>query len=179
MSYWPALLSKSLVFPEISLVLGGEVTETKEVKNTIAANFDFTDLTTQLAKDVKTSIKEVLRAQEQQGAVPVYKIALARSGDKGNMVNIGVMARSQKAYEFLDKNLTAQVIKDMFQELCHGPVVRYSLPNLGGFNFLLESALGGGGTKSLRIDPQGKTFAQALLNQKISIPKDVLDSLAN
>ena len=65
---------------------------------------------------------------------------------------------------------------DLFQELCHGKVTRYSLPNMKGFNFLLENSLGGGGTMTLRTDAQGKTFAQALIRQSAPIPQDVVDS---
>ena len=88
------------------------------------------------------------------------------------------MARSSKAYEFLDSYLTAQRVKDLFQELCQGSVTRYALPNMSGFNFLLDESLGGGGTVTLRTDAQGKTFAQALLRHKALIPKDVLKSVS-
>ncbi|NBQ52622.1 MAG: DUF1446 domain-containing protein [Proteobacteria bacterium] len=98
-------------------------------------------------------------------------------GDKGDMANIGIMARSSKAFAFLDQYLTAQRVKDLFQEICLGSVTRYRLPNMEGLNFLLDESLGGGGTVTLRTDAQGKTFAQALLRQKILIPKDVLEGL--
>ena len=75
------------------------------------------------------------------------------------------------------KYLTAQRVKDHFQEICQGSVTRYRLPNMEGLNFLLDESLGGGGTETLRTDAQGKTFAQALLRQKILIPKDVLEGL--
>ena len=68
-------------------------------------------------------------------------------------------------------------MKDHFSELCEGKVIRYEVENLKGFNFLLEQSLGGGGTKTLRIDAQGKTFAQALLNQRMEIPAEVLNSI--
>ncbi len=87
------------------------------------------------------------------------------------------MARSEKAYLFLQKYLTAQKVKNLFQELCFGKVIRYELPNMQGFNFLLEESLGGGGTKTLRADAQGKTFAQALIYHKTFIPKEVLESI--
>ena len=79
----------------------------------------------------------------------------------------------------MKKNLTAQVVKDYFQEFCHGKVERYVLENLQGLNFLLEQSLGGGGTKTLRIDAQGKTFAQALINQKFEIDEGTLGSVKN
>jgi hypothetical protein len=73
--------------------------------------------------------------------------------------------------------LTAQKVKDLFQEICQGSVVRYKLENMNGFNFLLDASLGGGGTLTLRTDAQGKTFAQALLRQMAPIPQDVLDDV--
>ena len=93
------------------------------------------------------------------------------------MCNVGVLARSPEAFRFLDEFLTAERVKNWFQELCEGPVTRYRLPNLQGFNFLLDAALGGGGTQTLRVDAQGKTFAQALLRQRVDIPEDVLKSI--
>ena len=87
------------------------------------------------------------------------------------------MARSPKSFAFLDQYLTAQRVKDLFQELCHGSVTRYRLPNMNGLNFLLDESLGGGGTVTLRTDAQGKTFAQALLRQKVLSPKDILEGI--
>ena len=106
---------------------------------------------------------------------PLFSICLSRSGDKGDTANIGVLARSEKAYAFLQKHLTAQLMKNLFQELCSGPVVRYEVDELLGLNFLLEKSLGGGGSSTLRSDAQGKTFSQAILNQRFAIPRDVLE----
>lgn len=110
-------------------------------------------------------------------SVPLSTIALGRSGDKGDMANIGILARSPKAFAWLDQWLTAQRVKDLFQEICFGPVVRYRLDNMSGYNFLLDASLGGGGTLTLRTDAQGKTFAQALLRQMAPIPGDVLEDV--
>jgi hypothetical protein len=175
-SYWPALMSKSMVFPEITLFDGKNVGETKVVKTTIAGNFNKPLAVPQVAEVPTASIAQVL--QEQKNAKHrLVDISLGRSGDKGNTANIGIMARSKEAYEFLDKTLTAQVVKNLFQELCTGRVTRHSLPGLLGFNFLLEESLGGGGTSTLRIDSQGKTFAQALINQRFTIPDNVLKTV--
>ena len=74
--------------------------------------------------------------------------------------------------------IPAQLVKDLFQELCHGRVVRHRVDNLWALNFLLEESLGGGGNMTLRADAQGKTFAQALLRQRFAIPPDILDDVA-
>ena len=100
---------------------------------------------------------------------------MARSGDKGNNVNIGVAARSDAIYEFLSLNLTPELLRNWFGRFVDGQITRYDIPNILSFNFFLEEALDGGGTKSLRTDPQGKTFASQLLNQKIKVPPDILD----
>lgn len=90
-------------------------------------------------------------------------IAYARSGDKGSSANIGVIAYDAKGYEYLQTYLTADVVHDYFRTL--GPIktVRYELPNLLALNFVLEGVLGEGGSRSLRIDSQGKVLGQALL----------------
>ena len=109
-------------------------------------------------------------AENEQGTTPLRALCLARSGDKGDVSNIGVCARRPEFYPFLKEYLTAQRVKDWFQELCLGKVIRYEVEPLHGFNFLLEESLGGGGSCTLRSDAQGKTFAQALLRQSVSLP---------
>lgn len=107
----------------------------------------------------------------------LISIAYARSGDKGDSANIGVAARSDAAYEFLRQALTAEVVADYYKGLCKGEVVRYELPNLRAFNFVLNEALGGGGTLSLRVDHQGKTLAQGLLRMELDVPVEVFESV--
>lgn len=97
------------------------------------------------------------------------RIAHARSGDKGDTANIGVIAYRAAHYPVLVREVTAERVKAHFGELVKGDVVRYELPNLGALNFLLHQALGGGGTLSLRTDAQGKTFSAALLSMEIDI----------
>jgi len=99
--------------------------------------------------------------------VPLSKIAHTRSGDKGDTSNIGVIVYDQKDYPLLVKELTAERVKAFFGDMVRGKVERFELPNLGALNFLLYEALGGGGTVSLRIDPQGKTLGAALLRMEI------------
>src|SRR4051794_1016427 len=98
---------------------------------------------------------------------PLSQIAHTRSGDKGDTSNIGVIAFRAEDYPMLLREVTAERVKAYFGELVTGEVTRYELPNLGALNFLLEGALGGGGTVSLRVDAQGKTLGAALLGMEI------------
>ncbi|MCZ2147173.1 MAG: hypothetical protein LC126_05300 [Bryobacterales bacterium] len=100
---------------------------------------------------------------------PLSQIAHARSGDKGDTVNIGVIAYQPEDYAVLLREVTPERVKAHFGNLVMGEVIRYELPNLGALNFLLHEALGGGGTLSLRIDAQGKTFGAALLRMEIEV----------
>ena len=102
--------------------------------------------------------------------IPLSQIAHTRSGDKGDTCNIGVIAYDQRHYPVLVSEVTAERVKQHFGELVKGEVERFELPNLGALNFLLHQALGGGGTVSLRVDAQGKTFGAALLGMEIELP---------
>jgi hypothetical protein len=97
-------------------------------------------------------------------------IAHARSGDKGNRSNIGLIALDPKHYPILVEQVTADRVKQHFRDLCSGDVERFELPNLHALNFVLHDALDGGGTISLRTDAQGKTYSAALLRMKVQIP---------
>jgi hypothetical protein len=99
--------------------------------------------------------------------IPLSRIAHARSGDKGDTSNIGVIAFDARNYPVLAREVTTERVKQFFGEMVKGQVERYELPNLGALNFLLHEALGGGGTLSLRIDAQGKTLGAALLRMEI------------
>jgi hypothetical protein len=104
--------------------------------------------------------------------IRLLDIAHARSGDKGDTANIGVIARREEDYPILLKYLTADCVKEYFGEMVLGPVERFELPNLWALNFVLHNALGGGGTKSLRLDAQGKTLSSALLRMVLNIPEE-------
>jgi len=99
--------------------------------------------------------------------IPLSRVAHARSGDKGDLSNIGVIAHEERWYPILVREVTAERVKAHFGELVRGRVERFLLPNLGALNFLLYEALDGGGTLSLRVDAQGKTFGAALLRLEI------------
>jgi hypothetical protein len=99
--------------------------------------------------------------------IPLSRIAHARSGDKGDTSNIGLIAFDARHYPVLVREVTSERVKEFFGAIVQGGVERYELPNLGALNFLLHEALGGGGTLSLRIDAQGKTLGAALLRMEI------------
>jgi hypothetical protein len=101
--------------------------------------------------------------------IPLSRIAHARSGDKGDTSNIGIIAFDARHYPMLVREVTPERVKHFFGEMVKGDVERYELPNLGALNFLLHEALGGGGTLSLRIDAQGKTLGAALLRMEIEV----------
>jgi len=99
------------------------------------------------------------------------EIAFARSGDKGSSANVGVIARTPQGFVVLRSYLSVARVEKFFKPLGVGKVIRYELPNLGALNFLLPGVLAGGASRSLRIDAQGKTLGQALLEMKLSITK--------
>lgn len=107
--------------------------------------------------------------------VPLSRIAFARSGDKGDTANVGVIAIAPVAYEHLVAELTPEVVRSHFSGVCRGAVERFELPNLLALNFLLHQALGGGGTVSLMLDAQGKTFAAGLLTLEVDVPAGVVE----
>ena len=106
--------------------------------------------------------------------IKLSQIAHARSGDKGDAANCGVIAYKQEWYPILQQYLTADAVKAYFEGLCLGSVERYELPNLWAVNFVLNNTLGGGGTVSLKLDAQGKTVASAMLMMDLEIPDGVV-----
>ncbi|WP_416769856.1 acyclic terpene utilization AtuA family protein [Pseudomonas sp. RHF3.3-3] len=116
-----------------------------------------------------------------EASVPLVRLAVARSGDKGNHSNIGVMARRPEYLPWIAAALTPAAVVDWMGHVLDpllGRVERWYLPGSHSLNFLLENALGGGGVASLRIDPQGKAFAQQLLEYPIAVPQQLADQLA-
>ena len=106
--------------------------------------------------------------------VPLVRIATARSGDKGEGSNVGVMARSDAAYTFLRQHLDAERVRKHMAAINSGPVKRYEADNMRLLNFILSDSLGGGGSASLRSDAQGKTHGLAVLRMMIDVPEPVL-----
>ena len=110
--------------------------------------------------------------------VRLVDIAHARSGDKGDTANVGVIALKPEWYELLDRELTRDRVAEHFKGVITGGVDRFALPNLGAINFLLHGALDGGGTLSLKTDAQGKVFSTALLRMVLDVPADEAKRLA-
>jgi len=106
--------------------------------------------------------------------VTLEKLAFARSGDKGNNANVGVIARKASYLPYIHSQLTAQAVDDYFAHLVKGDVERFELPGFNAWNFFMTEALGGGGTASVRADAQGKSLAQQLLSIPIKIPAELL-----
>ena len=105
--------------------------------------------------------------------VRLLDLAHARSGDKGDTANVGLIALKPEYYPILEKEVTVDRVARHFQGMIKGPVERFELPNLRALNFLLHGALGGGGTISLKTDAQGKVFSTALLRMEVPVPRGV------
>ncbi len=156
-----ALLDKSFV--PVTVQLGDQVLVRKTYE-TAASN-----PTPKCHGDV-----DALDAGDDWVEVPLETLAYARSGDKGNNANIGVIAREDRFLPYIHSQLTAQVVDDYFAHLVQGDVERFELPGFNAYNFYMTEALGGGGTASLRADSQGKSLAQMLLSLGIKVPPEIL-----
>jgi hypothetical protein len=167
--YWPTFVPRDAVHPQVHVRRGPE--QTWEAVSAEPPRVP----TVRLATTVPADAPALLPRSSGDGVrVPLHRIAYARSGDKGDHANIGVAARSEAAFALLRDALPASRVASLFGERVRGSVSRYELPGLRAFNFLLRHALGGGGTLSLRMDHQGKTLAQALLQLPVDVPDAVL-----
>ena len=172
--FWPALVPRDLINARAAVRKDGQET-VKEVPMALAGAG--TAGTSSPPNAEPMTAGDSPPRPSRTSRVKLSTIAYARSGDKGDHANIGVAARSPAAFEFLREELSANRVRGFYQDLVDGPAVRYELPNLLAFNFVLHNALGGGGTLSLRVDHQGKTLAQGLLTMEIDVPDDVLASV--
>lgn len=120
--------------------------------------------------DAPTPAGETLAVGGATAAVPLIALAYGRSGDKGDAANIGVLARRAEFLPLLRAQLTPEAVAAYFAHFAPSKVERFEIPGLGGFNFLLHNALGGGGMASLRYDPQGKMMAQILMDFAVQVP---------
>ena len=111
--------------------------------------------------------------------ITLKNLAYARSGDKGDHANIGVIARKAHYYPCIDKALTPDIISKLFSHVLNGPVFKWRVPGINGINFLLKNSLGGGGMASFNIDPQGKSYAQQLLEYTVPVSKKIYDEFNN
>jgi hypothetical protein len=166
LAYWPCLIPASEVTPSVTLLESGQ---TFQISWEPARRQE----SSSPSKDSEPQENALPSATGPSVRVPLMQLCYARSGDKGDTCNIGVVARNQEIYPWMCQQLTARRVKDYFAELCKGEVERFEMPNLLALNFLLHESLGGGGTVSLRIDPQGKTLAEALLMMQVEVPKEL------
>jgi hypothetical protein len=169
LGFWPALVPRNLVSARVD-ILDGERREHCEVPMALP-------VAGTAAPERRPAAAPAASSSGPTKRVRLVALAHARSGDKGDHANIGVAARSDAAYAFLRAALTAARVKEYYADLVQGDVVRYELPNLRALNFVLHNALGGGGTLSLRVDHQGKTLAQGLLQMEIDVPSALDDQL--
>ncbi|MDC3130658.1 DUF1446 domain-containing protein [bacterium] len=139
-----------------------------EIKSSSSKEFNLNNIK-------KTTAPNFEDVTEKLIDVPLIKVAFGRSGDKGNKANIGIIARDPKFYPAICNFLDEKVVKDCFSNFLEGSVERYFLPGSNSLNFILNDVLGGGGPASLRNDPQGKAYAQILLDQTITIPAKLID----
>jgi hypothetical protein len=119
---------------------------------------------------------EARDAEDDWVDIELGRLAYARSGDKGRNANVGVIARDSDYMPILLEQLSAAAISDYFAHLLGGTVERFEMPGLNAINFVLTDALGGGGAGSLRVDSQGKSFAQMLLSMTVSVPPDMAET---
>jgi hypothetical protein len=164
-AYWPALVPRELVQPALVTADGERSLEwpTPLVPAQGPAVIDlppWPEAAGEPGDDVEVALSE---------------LAHGRSGDKGDMANIGVIARAPEIYPWLAATLSAALVKQYFAGICLGEVERHEVPNLAALNFLLGESLGGGGTVSLRLDAQGKTLSHALLAMKVTVPRALLE----
>lgn len=171
-AYWPALMHRSRIKAKVLTI------DTTGDENFHEISFPIRVQSEQTENDnqkVASKLKKK-RANGALKAVKLRQICYARSGDKGDTCNIGVLARTPEIYDWIVDNLTEQKVKSFFKGITFGKVIRYELENLHALNFLLEGTLGGGGTTSLMVDPQGKTLSQALLQMTVKVPSSLLQN---
>lgn len=178
-SYWPALMPQEHALPNVTVF---ELKSGSDKSSRVAEKRGLAWPKTGGSADVKTKPvdphgQELSKLSSKKISVTLMQIAHARSGDKGDTANIGLIGRSSACYAWIRDNITAKMVKEWFGEICHGKVERFEVPNLWSLNFLLEESLGGGGTMSLHIDAQGKTLSQALLRCRVEVPEDLLQTI--
>ncbi|MGH8974843.1 MAG: acyclic terpene utilization AtuA family protein, partial [Acidimicrobiia bacterium] len=165
--YWPALISRERV-PMRVVVGDDEVDVAPTPVPTGAPTASFSPAPVD-APPVPSDGNRV--------TVPLSRLCLARSGDKGDTANVGVLARSPAVYAWMVDHITPEFVRARFGEMVKGAVERSEIPNLLAVNFLLHESLGGGGTLSLLVDAQGKTYAQYLLAAPVEVPEALLDGV--
>jgi hypothetical protein len=166
--YWPALISRSRV--PVRVVIDDD---TVEVRTEPAAEQPVAEPFV----PASVAVPPLPAGPRRPVVVPLSRLCLARSGDKGDTANVGLIARSGAIYLWVLEHVTPEFVRAHFGEVCRGPVERCEVPNLLAVNFLLHQSLGGGGTRSLLADPQGKTYAQYLLAARVEIDEALIEDL--
>jgi hypothetical protein len=177
-SYWPCLIPRAAARPSVEcweLVRGTGKPIRTESLGPLA--WPSVAQAPTRERSVAPRLKREVPARGPKVRVPLLALAHARSGDKGDTANIGLIGRSPQCYAWLARNVTSERVRRWFRGIALGKVRRHAVPNLWALNFLLEQALGGGGTKSLRLDAQGKTLSQALLRCEVLAPRSLLATI--
>jgi hypothetical protein len=171
-AFWPALVSRDVVKERV--IVGDEEIE---IPHSLGIRDKGQGASTDGSRGASpVSLPPQPSADAQTRRVPLQRLCLARSGDKGDTANIGVIARSEAIYAWILEHLTPSFVKRYFDDVCQGDVERFELPNLLAVNFLLHRSLGGGGTLSLLLDAQGKTYAQYLLAAEVEVPEELINA---
>ncbi|MGH9038395.1 MAG: acyclic terpene utilization AtuA family protein [Acidimicrobiia bacterium] len=163
--YWPALISRERV--PMRVVVGDEEAEVAPTPVSATAPSSFQP----------PPVTAVVPEGGNRVTVPLSRLCLARSGDKGDTANVGVIARSPAVYTWMVEHITPGFVQARFGDMVKGEVERSEVPNLLAVNFLLHESLGGGGTLSLLVDAQGKTYAQYILAAPVEVPEALLESV--
>jgi hypothetical protein len=171
-AFWPALVSRDAVKERV--VIGDQIRTSRGATGATGARSATSAYLSHQPDVSHPSHVSYASHLSHPVRVSLSRLCLARSGDKGDTANIGVIARSETIYAWVLDHLTTAFIKQYFDDVCHGEVERFELPNLLAVNFLLHQSLGGGGTSSLLLDAQGKTYAQYLLAAEVEVPERLL-----
>jgi hypothetical protein len=171
-AYWPMLVPRELCAARVDVVGGGDSGGEETI------GFEGPTGTGRLEPGTGVDLPPAAEPSGETVRVPLSVLAHGRSGDKGDTCNIGIIARHPAVYRWLVENLTADFVRERFRGRCHGGVERFEVPNLLALNFLLHESLGGGGTLSLHLDAQGKTYSHALLSCEVEIDRALADLAA-
>ena len=176
-SYWPALIPQDCALPLVRVLEENGAGQVALVAQAGPMAWPVTKGTPEVGPAISGDTAVAIPTGGASLRVPLMRLAHARSGDKGDTANIGLIGRSPECYAWLREHISAALVKQWFEGTCLGHVERHEVPNLWALNFLLEETLGGGGTMSLFIDAQGKTLSQALLRCMVEIPASLLATI--